>query len=204
MPDWVDSSQQWTFDSMLDAIQVSAAQLGFTLVAYDLPDMPGSGDDVGDKAPRSVHESVPGSVLFRHVDAPEENGKPLPVQFLLILLVRETTTLGVHPRTLANALDLALEWNAAVATPSSADVAGRRSRAQSSLRRCGNSGPLVLWLGAIDQPRREGRPRASSTLRGCVAALVSDRHAERDQPHESGHAGYSRPIELRLGDALRR
>ena len=111
LPDWVDSSLQWTFDAMLDAIQMSAAQMGYVLTAFDLPDSRGTSNEspTPEKTARSlrrIHESVPGSLLFRRA----EPGRPL--ELLLVLLVGETTTDGVHARALARALDLALIWNA--------------------------------------------------------------------------------------------
>ena len=102
LPDWVDSSLQWTFDSMLDAIQMSAAQMQYVLTGYDLPN--------------SKIQWTPGSLLFRRVKPGGESGGA-NVDLLLVLLAAETTTNGVHPRALANALDFALWWNADALRP---------------------------------------------------------------------------------------
>ena len=102
LPDWVDSSLQWTFDSMLDAIQMSAAQMDYVLTGYDLPN--------------SKIQWTPGSLLFRRVKPGEESGGA-NVDLLLVLLAAETTTNGVHTRALGNALDFALWWNADALRP---------------------------------------------------------------------------------------
>jgi hypothetical protein len=109
LPDWVDSSLQWTFDPMMDALQAGAGQLGYSLVQFDMVDTDPDPAAVLPKGsvwpfPR-VHELTPGAVLFRRV-----NGSSNGMSVLLLLLVGETATAGVHPEALANALDFALLW----------------------------------------------------------------------------------------------
>ena len=38
VPDWIDSSLQWTFDPMIDAIQMAAGQMDYVASGYFLPD----------------------------------------------------------------------------------------------------------------------------------------------------------------------
>jgi hypothetical protein len=111
LPDWVDSSLQWMFDPMLDAIQMSAAQMGYVLTGFDLADTEPDPLTIQPKGsvwpyPR-VHETTPGSLLFRKANVDEKSKEP---EFLLILLVGETATAGIHSAAFAAALDLALLW----------------------------------------------------------------------------------------------
>ena len=122
LPDWVDSSLQWTFDPTLDAIQTSAAQMGYVLSGFDLADTepdPAVVQPKGSVWPfPHVHERTPGSLLFRRpavaTDAdltPDPGHRQVPrYELLLVLLIGETPTAGVHAPALATALDLALAW----------------------------------------------------------------------------------------------
>lgn len=116
LPDWVDSSLQWTFDPMLDAIQMAAAQVGYLPTAHYLPDAElASGAGTPRARLRRVHESEPGALLFRRHSAGSTD-------LLLVLVVGETATAGVHAPALATALDLVLQWersdgDATLATP---------------------------------------------------------------------------------------
>jgi hypothetical protein len=104
LPDWVDSSLQWTFDPMLDAIQMAAAQVGYLPSAHYLPDAElASGSGSARARLRRAHESEPGALLFRRSSAGTTD-------LLLVLLVGETATAGVHAPALATALDLVLRW----------------------------------------------------------------------------------------------
>ncbi|HEY3655285.1 MAG TPA: hypothetical protein VGL34_09845 [Steroidobacteraceae bacterium] len=102
---------QWMFDPMLDAIQMSAAQMGYVLTGFDLADSdpdPATIQPQGSVWPYArVHELTPGSLLFRKANVDEA---PNESEFLLILLVGETATAGVHSAAFAAALDLALLW----------------------------------------------------------------------------------------------
>jgi hypothetical protein len=108
LPDWVDSNLQWTFDAMLDAIQTSAAQMDYVLSGFDLADTEPDAAEVRPKGsvwpyPR-LHELIPGALLFRRT------GPAGSTELLLVLLVGETATGGIHPSSLATALDLSLLW----------------------------------------------------------------------------------------------
>jgi hypothetical protein len=115
LPDWVDSSLQWTFDPMLDAIQKSAAQMGYVLTGFDMADTdpdPATVQPKGSKWPFPlVHELTPGSLLFRRLPPDATSTADQDPDFLLILLVGETATGGVHSAAFAAALDLALLWD---------------------------------------------------------------------------------------------
>jgi hypothetical protein len=115
LPDWVDSSLQWTFDPMLDAIQKSAAQMGYVLTGFDMADTdpdPATVQPKGSKWPFPlVHELTPGSLLFRRLPPDANSTTHQDPDFLLILLVGETATGGVHSAAFAAALDLALVWD---------------------------------------------------------------------------------------------
>ncbi len=112
VPDWVNSNLQWLFDAQLDALQMSAAAMGFLLLSYDLPDWSRTPSrDAAEQAlwSASAHELSPGSVLFRRVSlGPDRTPQ---VELLLVLLVPETATEGVRSTAMANAIDLALLWN---------------------------------------------------------------------------------------------
>ena len=147
LPDWVDSSLQWTFDPVMDALQASAGQLGYSLVGFDMVDTDPDPAAVQPKGsvwpfPR-VHEQTPGAVLFHQgVD-----GSPHGRDVLLLLLVGETATAGVHQEALANALDLALLWRPDDSQPA---VDGRR---QGAVRVLGPtySGSAISLHQALEQ-----------------------------------------------------
>lgn len=109
LPDWVDSNLGWMADPMLDAIQAAAAQMHYSLSGFDLVDTEPLPADIRPKGSvwpfPKVHESTPAALLFRH-DADDPDGPTL----LLVLLVGETATSGVHPAAMATALDIALQW----------------------------------------------------------------------------------------------
>jgi hypothetical protein len=108
LPDWVDSNLGWMADSWLDAIQGAAAQMHYSLSGFDLVDTEPSPADIrpeGSVWPfPKVHESTPAALLFRH-----GSNEPGPT-LLLVLLVGESATSGVHPAAMATALDIALQW----------------------------------------------------------------------------------------------
>ncbi len=150
LPDWVDSSLQWTFDPMMDALQAGAGQLGYSLVQFDMADTDPDPASVLPKGsvwpfPR-VHELTPGAVLFRRVN---DSSKGMSV--LLLLLVGETATAGVHPEALANALDFALLWQGrGVDTPP-----GRGGRREGAVRVLGPtySGSAIPLRQALEEAR---------------------------------------------------
>jgi hypothetical protein len=150
LPDWVDSSLQWTFDPMMDAIQASAGQMGYSLVGFDMVDTdpdPASVQPKGSVWPfPRVHEITPGAVLFRKVN---ESTRGLNV--LLLLLVGETATAGAHQQALANALDFALLWRGQAADT----VPSHDGRRNDAIRVLGPtySGSAIPLREALDEAR---------------------------------------------------
>lgn len=118
LPDWVDSSLQWTFDPMLDALQMAAGQMGYVPIGFHIPDAESAGQERTPSARSrsfAAHESEPGVVLFRRErrGTGDDAGGALRHDLLAVLLVGETATGGIHPQALAAALDLALLWQRA-------------------------------------------------------------------------------------------
>src|SRR5215472_7844612 len=111
LPDWVDSNLGWMADPMLDAIQAAAAQMHYSLSGFDLVDKEPSAVEIRPKGSvwpfPKVHESTPAALLFRQDPTePPDVGPTL----LLVLLVGEAATSGIHPAAMATALDIALQW----------------------------------------------------------------------------------------------
>jgi hypothetical protein len=118
LPDWVDSSLQWGFDPILDAVQTLAGQLKYSLAGFDLVDaepLPQDSQPRGSVWPYpKVHELTPGILLFRKpvVEEQSKTGQG-HLDLLAILLIGETATAGANPGALATALDLNIEWEIA-------------------------------------------------------------------------------------------
>jgi hypothetical protein len=122
VPDWVDSSLQWTFDPMIDAIQMAAGQMDYVPSGFYLPDSDALARTVSTPASQGehkTHELEPGAILFRRVNpegnppaatAPRQVAAPRP-ELLMVLLVGESAISGVHPRALAAAIDFAARWH---------------------------------------------------------------------------------------------
>jgi hypothetical protein len=119
LPDPVDSFTGWQFDPMLDAITQAVSASDYTLDRFYLPDA--GGDLSGNQtvsAHDQAHEDQPGFLIFRkhaHHDEPATAGaheKPLSdtSERLVLQLVFETPTAGVHVRALAKAVRLAARW----------------------------------------------------------------------------------------------
>lgn len=101
--DYYDSNGRWTADEILSTIQAAAGQASFALFDLYLPDW--------DTAPggnrprlRRDHEREPGALLFRKSDP---KGGP---SLLLVMLVPETPTAGVHGAVFRTALRFARWW----------------------------------------------------------------------------------------------
>lgn len=115
MPDWVNSSSNWTFDPMLAAVQSAAAADGYSLHSFYLPGWDPNVPDLEEvsslrvRAP-TLHESEPGAVLFHSIGPTGEDNRPPRTRLLLVLIVGETATRGVHNEAMGAALDLALLW----------------------------------------------------------------------------------------------
>jgi hypothetical protein len=95
VPDPIDSNAQWMFDPMVDAIQTAAADSGYVLDRFYIPDWT---PEKGDVEPLGKeHERWPAVVLFRRA-----NDRNL----LLVSLVAETATSGVHQGAMRRALSV--------------------------------------------------------------------------------------------------
>jgi hypothetical protein len=103
LPDYIDSHGGRLFDSGLAGIQEAAGALGYALDRFYLADW--------DEAPRpnasrTRHETEPGAVLFRNTHA-----NPDVDELLLVLVVTETATAGVHKAAFSAAANFVSEWN---------------------------------------------------------------------------------------------
>ncbi|MFN8058095.1 MAG: hypothetical protein U0Q12_02955 [Vicinamibacterales bacterium] len=109
IPDYVDSNVSWFADGSVDAIQRAIAQFEFVVDRFYLPDWLKSPDGA-----QKTHEVEPGAILFRQRlprDARAfEKSQP---DLLLVLLVPEAPTLGIHKRPFVTAVHLIGEWRAA-------------------------------------------------------------------------------------------
>jgi len=98
VPDPIDSRLPNLFDSFVESIGSATEATGYTLDRFALPWM--EEIDSGEKRPlpwrQTLYDSVPGLVLFRKRDAQE---------LLLVLLVGETPTTGIHKQAMFSALD---------------------------------------------------------------------------------------------------
>jgi len=123
LPDWVDSHSRWYFDGLVDALQKAAAEGGFLIDRYYLPDAGGaSGVQTASSAePDSkgvLHERDPGAILFRRI----EGSEIADLELLEVLLVPETPVSGVHRPALEGAIELAMEFQAPSGSDSPAVV----------------------------------------------------------------------------------
>ncbi|MBI3469492.1 MAG: hypothetical protein HY000_41350 [Planctomycetes bacterium] len=114
LPDPLDSHFSFAFDSMMEAIQEAVAASDFLLDRFYLP-----WEDVRRKrlgareseAPR-IFETVPGAVLFRHTDS-FVPGRESNWRLLMVFLVGETPTAGIHKAALQEALRTIQAWGPA-------------------------------------------------------------------------------------------
>jgi hypothetical protein len=98
VPDPVDSRLPNFFDSFAESIESAAGAAGYALDRFALPWIT-EGDSGQEKPPLwrpTLYDSVPGLILFR-----DPTGRKL----LLVLLVGETPTTGIHKQAMFSALD---------------------------------------------------------------------------------------------------
>lgn len=120
IPDYVDSNSDWMTDDLLDAIQRAANKAGFILDRFYFPDGPDAGvAAAGDGAPLAgrSHESEPGVLLFKKFDHRDLKGPDAgaalehpAVDMLLVFLVTETATAGVHQSAFLHAAQFIQGW----------------------------------------------------------------------------------------------
>lgn len=110
VPDGVDSFAGWSFDPATDAIRRAAERSDYVMDRFFLPDWSnrGSGSALG-----RTHEEQPGAILFRAKPDPKSPRRSL----LVVLLVLETPTTGVHAVAMDRALRLAGWWEGPGAYP---------------------------------------------------------------------------------------
>ena len=98
MPDPVSSRLPHFFDSFVESLESAAEASGYTPDRYALP-WREKGNRAGDEVPRwrqTLYDTVPGMILFRD---PQER------KLLLIFLVGETPTTGIHKEAMFSALE---------------------------------------------------------------------------------------------------
>ena len=114
VPDPVESNGRWQFDPLVDALQRAVAESGYVLDRFTLPDAdPGVNPDR--RATFTRHEREPGAILFRHVPSAEDlqDSRFAPVrqnELLLVFLVYEMATGGVHQEALGHAIATSSDW----------------------------------------------------------------------------------------------
>ena len=177
LPDWVDSSLQWMFDPIMDALQASAGQMGYSLVGFDMMDTdpdPASVQPKGSVWPfPRVHELTPGAVLFRRASDASDSSKG--TSLLLVLLVGEAPTTGVHQEALASALDLALLWEKPDGTASTGDPTqpARRGRAVRVLGPTYSGSAVPLGEALDDAVSRHGLSKRGAAWFDIVTGSAS-------------------------------
>ena len=169
IPDWVDSNARWLSDGVLDAIQRAMAQSGYVLDRFRFPDLrsgvrpsAAASDERG-----SRHEREPGVILFREAQWAPSNG-PAP-DVIILFLVAETATSGIHQEPFRRAATFATAWHEAV----------RRERTRSGPLRLRVLGPTFsgsapsLRMGietAIDDARERGLQMAVDVVSGSATS----------------------------------
>jgi hypothetical protein len=97
-PDPISSRLPYFFDSFVESLESAAEASGYTLDRFGLPWLEKENGD-RDNVPswhRTLYESVPGLILFRN---PQER------KLLLVFLVGETPTTGIHKAAMFSALE---------------------------------------------------------------------------------------------------
>ena len=99
VPDPVDSHVGWEFDGQLSAIQRAIENDGYVPDRHWLPWRCGNGDEAKETADN--HRQQPGLLLFRFRD-----------RVLVLFLVGETPTTGIHKEAFLHALRFVDDWTA--------------------------------------------------------------------------------------------
>ena len=103
VPDPVSSRLPHFFDSIIESLGRAAEASGYTLDRFALPWLEGrkGADDGVPSWHPTLYESVPGLILFRD---------PHDRKLLLVFLVGETPTTGIHKEALFSALNQAAQF----------------------------------------------------------------------------------------------
>ena len=110
LPDPMDSFTGWQFDPMLDAIAQAITASGFVFERFKFPD---AGGQAASADRGRQHESESNVILFhRHRDRPDPNRTPTHAarELLVLLIVHENPSAGVHGPALLDALRIATSW----------------------------------------------------------------------------------------------
>ena len=104
VPDPIDSNTRWQFDPMYDSLQRGISATGYVLDRFYIPDWDSTRNpDTDARVGNRLHERLPGVVLFRK----STEGRP---ELLVLFLVFETATSGVHQEAFGNAVWTAAHW----------------------------------------------------------------------------------------------
>lgn len=104
VPDPVDSNGRWQFDPLVDALQRAVAESGYVLDRFALPDWVSAADPDGRSA-TARHEREPSAIVFRQIQ-----GNAGRDELLVVFLVYETATAGVHQQALGHAISTTSRW----------------------------------------------------------------------------------------------
>ena len=105
LPDYIDSQTRRLFDSGLAGIQQAAGRLGYTLDRFHFPGW--SAHEHPGARPTSAHDSEPGALLFRFTGNKSTGEKD---ELLVVLIVTEMATMGVHRNALRSSIALVDAW----------------------------------------------------------------------------------------------
>ncbi|MBO0719784.1 MAG: hypothetical protein J2P41_03125, partial [Blastocatellia bacterium] len=109
VPDPLDSHLDYFFDRNLDAMQRAIEATGYTIDRFRLPWGRLNSQQPGGLTPyqqRRLYTREPGIILFRNI-------KPEDHRLLLLFLVGETPTTGIHKEAFSNSLDQLARLHAA-------------------------------------------------------------------------------------------
>lgn len=114
VPDPIDSNARWQFDPTYDAVQRAISASGYSLAGFYIPDLDLTRNpDTDARAANRLHERLPGVVLFT-------NGSRL----LVLFLVFETATSGVHQEAFRQAVWTLAHWTDEQTAPPEVRVVG--------------------------------------------------------------------------------
>ena len=114
VPDPIDSNARWQFDPTYDSLQRAISASGYSLARFYIPDLDLTRNpDTDARAVNRLHERMPGVVLFT-------NGSRL----LVLFLVFETATSGVHQEAFRQAVWTLAHWSEEQTTPPEVRIVG--------------------------------------------------------------------------------
>ena len=141
LPDYIDSQTRRLFDSSLTGIQQAAGALGYTLDRFHLPGW--SAHDQAAAKTAAAHDSEPGALLFRYTPKEDARASDKPGtardhdKFLVVLIVTEMPTLGVHRNALRSSVAVIDAWR----------IATNRRTIEQGVHVAGDEGATLNILG---------------------------------------------------------